>query len=70
MVENTDTDIKIIGGDSYCYGIAFVLMAYARTFEAGAKEVYVYIEETFELLENHFWREEDQLYVDVINAKL
>lgn len=70
MIENTDTDIEIVDGDNYCYGVAFVLMAYARTFEAGVKEVYDYIQETFELMEKHFWREEDQLYVDVIDEKL
>lgn len=56
-----------VDGDNYCYGIAFVLMAYARTYQAGASEVYDYIEETFALMEQHWWREEDQLYVDVID---
>ncbi len=61
---------QIRDADNYCYGIAFVLMAYARTYEAGATEVFDYIEETFQLMERYFWREQDQLYVDVIDAKL
>ena len=60
---NTVTD-----ADNYCYGIAFVLMAYARAYSAGATETKAYIEETFELLETNFWRPEDQLYVDVIDS--
>lgn len=61
---------QVKDADNYCYGIAFVLMAYARTYEAGATEVYEYIEETFQLMERYFWREHDQLYVDVIDARL
>lgn len=66
IVKNTEANNE----DNHCYGIAFVLMSYARTYEAGVDEVFNAIEETFELMEKHFWREEDQLYVDVIDEKL
>ena len=63
-------DQAILDDDNYCYGIAFVLMAYARAYQAGASEVYPLIAESFELLERHFWRAEDQLYLDKCNVEL
>ncbi|PHZ85102.1 N-acylglucosamine 2-epimerase [Paremcibacter congregatus] len=66
MLENG----QISDGDNHCYGFAFVLMAYARTYEAGAKEAYDYIDETFQFMEKHFWQEQDKLYIEVIDAKL
>jgi mannose/cellobiose epimerase-like protein (N-acyl-D-glucosamine 2-epimerase family) len=74
LVKNTEThnnnqSKNIIDADNYCYGIAFVLMAFARTYQAGASEVYADIEETFNLMEKYFWQEQDQLYVDVIDEK-
>ncbi len=55
---------QVSDGDNHCYGIAFVLMAYARSYAAGADELYDYIGETFHLLEHYFWREQDQLYLE------
>jgi mannose/cellobiose epimerase-like protein (N-acyl-D-glucosamine 2-epimerase family) len=63
-------DQAIHDDDNYCYGIAFVLMAYARAYQAGATEVYAHIAESFELLERHFWRAEDQLYLDKCDVEL
>ena len=54
----------MLDDNNYCYGIAFVLMAYERSFQAGAVECRPYIAETFDLLECHFWRQEHQLYLD------
>ncbi|HEC00242.1 MAG TPA: AGE family epimerase/isomerase [Sphingomonadales bacterium] len=61
---------QVSDGDNHCYGVAFVLMAYARTYGAGATEIYDYIEETFQFMERHFWREQDQLYVEVMDEGL
>jgi len=61
---------QVSDADNHCYGVAFVLMAYARTYAAGAKEIYDYIDETFQFMERYFWREQDQLYVEVIDADL
>jgi mannose/cellobiose epimerase-like protein (N-acyl-D-glucosamine 2-epimerase family) len=63
-------DQAIHDDDNYCYGIAFVLMAYARAYQAGATEVYAHIAESFELLERYFWRAEDQLYLDKCDVEL
>lgn len=63
-------DGQISDSDNHCYGMAFVLMAYARTYGAGAEELYDYIGETFRFMERHFWREQDQLYVEVMDNDL
>lgn len=51
----------------HCYGHAFVLLAFAAAQQAGV-ESQREINETFELLEARFWRDEDGLYVDEISA--
>jgi mannose/cellobiose epimerase-like protein (N-acyl-D-glucosamine 2-epimerase family) len=63
-------DGVVTDGDNYCYGLAFVLIAYARAYAAGVLEAFDYIAESFELLERHFWVEADQLYLDVCDAEL
>ena len=40
---------------NYCYGLAFVLLAYSTSYKAGIIESKDYIDETFELMEKHFW---------------
>jgi len=60
----------VIDGDNQCYGIAFVLMAYARAYEAGMAEAYGYIGETFDFLERYFWEEKHSLYADTLSADL
>ena len=53
---------------NYCYGFAFVLLAYAMAFKAGLDEAKEYIEETFKKMDEHFWEEEFGLYADEISA--
>ena len=47
---------KVIDSTNYCYGLAFVLLAYSTAYKAGINEAKDYIEETFELMEKHFWQ--------------
>lgn len=61
---------EVIDGDIQCYGMAFVLMAYARAFEAGVTEAFGHIAETFDFLERHFWEEKHSLYADTLSADL
>lgn len=61
---------QVSDADNHCYGIAFAFMAYARTYAAGAREIFDDIEETFQFMERNFWQEQDQLYVDVVAADL
>jgi mannose/cellobiose epimerase-like protein (N-acyl-D-glucosamine 2-epimerase family) len=60
----------VVDDTNQAYGIAFVLMAYARAFEAGASEVRPYIDEVFEFLESHFWEEQHSLYAETLSADL
>jgi len=53
---------------NYCYGFAFVLLAYSTAFKAGISEAKDYIEETFETMEKYFWLDEFGLYSDEINS--
>ncbi|UJZ87256.1 AGE family epimerase/isomerase [Heyndrickxia coagulans] len=50
------------------YGHAFVLLAAAMAAKAGISSAFPMIAETFEVLERHFWRENEGLYVDEISA--
>ncbi len=52
---------------NYCYGLAFVLLAYSTAYKAGISEAKIYIEEVFELMEKYFWRDEFGLYADEIS---
>ena len=53
---------------NYCYGLAFVLLAYSSAYKAGILKVKDYIEETYQLMEKHFWSKEYELYSDEISA--
>jgi mannose/cellobiose epimerase-like protein (N-acyl-D-glucosamine 2-epimerase family) len=53
---------------NYCYGLAFVLLAYSTAYNAGLSEAKKYIDETFNLMEKYFWSEDDGLYCDEISA--
>lgn len=60
----------IVDGANQAYGIAFVLTAYARAFEAGMSEARPYIDEAFEFLERYFWEEANSLYAETRSADL
>ncbi|GAB3477642.1 AGE family epimerase/isomerase [Marinomonas epiphytica] len=53
---------------NHCYGLAFVLLAYSIAYQAGVTEAKPWIYETFELMEEHFWDADYQLYKDEISA--
>ena len=59
---------QIIDATNHCYGLAFVVLAYATALQAGVAEAEAYLEETWALLERHFWSEQDGLYKDEISA--
>jgi mannose/cellobiose epimerase-like protein (N-acyl-D-glucosamine 2-epimerase family) len=61
-------DNGIADATRYCYGHMFVLLAYATALKAGISEAADYLQEIWELLERHFWRADDGLYVDEISA--
>lgn len=53
---------------NHCYGLAFVLLAYAHALQAGVSEAAEYLTETFDLMERHFWGAEYGLYADEASA--
>ena len=54
---------------NHCYGLAFVLLAYASATEAGCLEATDWIYETYDLMEQHFWLEEHGLYACEADAE-
>lgn len=53
----------------HAYGVAFVLLAYASALKAGIKEATAWMDETWELLERHFWDAQASLYRDEADAQ-
>ena len=51
-------------GTNHCYGLAFVMLAYAHALMAGISEARAYLDETFALMEQHFWQADVGLYAD------
>jgi mannose/cellobiose epimerase-like protein (N-acyl-D-glucosamine 2-epimerase family) len=53
---------------NHCYGLAFVLLAYAHALQAGLEEARDHLAETFALMERRFWSESTGLYADEASA--
>jgi mannose/cellobiose epimerase-like protein (N-acyl-D-glucosamine 2-epimerase family) len=58
----------VLDGDNHCYGLAFVMLAYAHALQAGVPEAREYLAETFELMEERFWEPAHGLYADQASA--
>ncbi len=54
----------VLDGQNHCYGLAFVLLAYAHALMAGVEEARAYLDETVALMDEQFWQEEFGLYAD------
>jgi len=55
-------DGQVVDGTNHCYGLAFVLLAYACATDVGIAEARQWIAETYDLMENRFWLEDYGLY--------
>lgn len=51
-----------VDNTNHCYGLAFVLLAYARAAKCGIPQATAGMEETWALMERHFWLEQDGKY--------
>ncbi len=60
--------LKVNDATNHCYGHAFVLLAFATSLKAGIQQSAEPLVETFNLMERHFWRQADRLYVDEISS--
>lgn len=73
---NPDTGayVWLLEGDNnldetnHCYGLAFVMLAYSWAHRAGIPNALQYMDETWHLMETHFWDAEHELYRDEISA--
>jgi mannose/cellobiose epimerase-like protein (N-acyl-D-glucosamine 2-epimerase family) len=59
---------EAIDATNHCYGLAFVLLAYAHASMAGIDEARPWIAEAFQSMEDHFWSERYGLYADEASA--
>ena len=57
-------DGEKIDTTNHCYGLAFVALAYAKAVEAGFADAEAHLDETWELMERHFWEPQYGLYAD------
>lgn len=60
--------LEVEDGTRFCYGHAFVLLAFASAAQANVDGASMLVTDIFDLLEERFWVPEDQLYVDEISA--
>ena len=63
-----DGKAEVTDASNHCYGLAFVLLAYAHAVLAGITQARGWLDETFELMERHFWQPEFGLYADEAGA--
>lgn len=57
-------DGKAIDATNHCYGLAFVALAYSKALEAGVVEAGAWLDETWSLMERHFFEPAQGLYAD------
>ena len=57
-------DGKVEDGTNHCYGLAFVVLAYSKAIEVGVEDAREYLNETWDLMEQHFWDPQHGLYAD------
>jgi mannose/cellobiose epimerase-like protein (N-acyl-D-glucosamine 2-epimerase family) len=68
QVAHEDGHNIVLDGDNHCYGLTFVVLAYAHALQAGVPEARGYIAETFDLMEARFWEPAHGLYADQASA--
>jgi len=54
---------------NHCYGVAFVLLAYSHALMAGIEDARGWMDETWQLLERHYWEPGFGLYRDEADAR-
>jgi len=59
---------EVTDATNHCYGLAFVVLAYAKAIEAGFDEARAYLDETWQVMETRFWDAPHGLYKDEATA--
>ena len=62
-------EAKPLDSTNHCYGLAFVLLAYSHALMAGFEVAWTWVDETFALMEQHFWEPHAGLYADEADAQ-
>jgi len=52
---------------NHCYGLAFIILAYAEAYKCGTTKAKDWLAETYQLMETHFWDNKHELYRDEIS---
>jgi mannose/cellobiose epimerase-like protein (N-acyl-D-glucosamine 2-epimerase family) len=55
---------QVLDATNHCYGLAFVLLAYAHGLRAGITDCRLWLHETWDLIERRFWEPAHGLYAD------
>ena len=55
---------KAVDQDQYCYGYAFLLLAYASAVKAGIPGASEGLSRVYQLMNTYFWNEQDGLFAD------
>ena len=61
-------DGQVQDATNHCYGLAFVVLAYAKALEAGFEPARGWLDETWALMELRFWEPQHGLYADEADA--
>lgn len=61
-------DGRVQDSTNHCYGLAFVVLAYAKALETGIEQARGWLADTWDLMERHFWEPQHGLYADEASA--
>ena len=64
LIDWRDGRASVLDATRHCYGMAFVMLAYAHAAMCGVSEAKGWLAETFGLAEKHFWEPQASLYAD------
>ena len=64
LIDWHEGQLRVLDATRHCYGMAFVMLAYARAFEAGVPEAREWLSQAFDTAEQHFWQPDVGLYAD------
>ena len=64
QLEWRDGRKQVTDADNHCYGLAFVVLAYAHALMAGVPEARAYLDEAVTLMNDKFWDAKHGLYAD------
>lgn len=59
---------QVLDDTNHCYGLAFVMLAYATSLMAGVQEARAWVGETFDLMASRFWEPEFGVYANQADA--